>query len=72
MSNGLLFTKNKHHACLYGSFRAKFFYQRNFEIPAIVLLGEVPVNAFSVVELTGCELITATAFVPVWLVYRKQ
>ena len=47
-------------------------YQRNFEIPAIVLLGEVAVNAFSVVELTGCELITATAFVPVWLVYRKQ
>ena len=55
-----------------GIFWDEQFYQQNFEIPAIVLFGEVPVNAFSVVELTGCELITATAFVPVWLVYRKQ
>ena len=33
---------------------------------------EMHVSALSLVELTGCELITASAFVPIRLVYIKQ
>ena len=44
----------------------------NYLLGLFFVVLEMHVSALSLVELTGCELITAIAFFPVRLVYIKQ